>query len=192
MKTSHALALLIPLLAAPQALAQGTEAQRSACMPDVFRLCASAIPNVGTIKACLAREHARLSPACRTVMDEAGAPRQAEAPPPQRRERVTERRTPVPAVRVATPRRAAHAGNRVVARSAPVCACSARVAARPVRHASRYTAAAHRRHAVRRAGGSGSEMAQAMYWMRTLSGLSGGMSDSMGGLPLGSIAGLMP
>lgn len=182
MKTSPALALLIPLLAAPQALAQGTEAQRSACMPDVFRLCASAIPNAGAIKACLAREQDRLSPSCRTVMNEAGATRQAEAPPPQR---MTERRPPAPAARLATSRRPPPAGDRVTARSAPVCACSARGAAR---HASRYAATPHRRHAVRRPGGYGSEMAEAMYWMRTLSGFGG----SLGGLPLGSIAGLMP
>ncbi len=184
MKTSRAVALLLPLLAAPPALAQGTEAQRSACMPDVFRLCASAIPNVGNIKSCLARQHTRLSPACRTVMEESAGPttRQAEAPPP----RVVPRR--VADVEPA-PRRAPV---RVAARSVAPCACSPRVAAA---RTWRRTASAPRR-VYRGRSGHGSEMAQAMYWMRTVSSLGGSMGGSLGGslggLSLGSLAGLMP
>ena len=51
-----------------RALAE-TAAQRLACTPDVWRLCSSDIPNVAAIKACLRQEHAKLSSACRTVMD---------------------------------------------------------------------------------------------------------------------------
>jgi hypothetical protein len=55
---------------APAALAQGTSAQRAACTPDVFRLCASEIPNVDRITACLRRDKARLSQACLAVFNE--------------------------------------------------------------------------------------------------------------------------
>ncbi|MDP4021322.1 hypothetical protein Q8W71_01695 [Methylobacterium sp. NEAU 140] len=64
MKTAALLALA--LLATP-ALAE-TSTQREACTPDVWRLCASDIPNVGAITQCLRRERARLSDACRTAM----------------------------------------------------------------------------------------------------------------------------
>lgn len=46
---------------------QGTAAQRIACTPDVFRLCAQEIPNADRIVACLKQEMAYLSPACRAV-----------------------------------------------------------------------------------------------------------------------------
>jgi hypothetical protein len=59
------------------ALAQGqnydsisTSAQRRACTPDVYRLCAGEIPNVGKITACLRRKRASLSDACRSAMGE--------------------------------------------------------------------------------------------------------------------------
>jgi hypothetical protein len=39
----------------------------SACTPDVFRLCSAQIPSEGKIVACLIRNKARLSPACRKV-----------------------------------------------------------------------------------------------------------------------------
>ncbi|MDG9429121.1 hypothetical protein OLF86_10635, partial [Streptococcus pneumoniae] len=78
---------------------------------------------------------------------------------------------------------------RVAARPAPACACTARLAPR---RAPRYAAAAHRRPTLRRNRGHGSEMAEAMYWMRTLSGLDGAMGESMGGFSLGGLAGLMP
>ncbi|TXN20161.1 MULTISPECIES: hypothetical protein [Methylobacterium] len=54
------------------ALAQTADA-RTACEPDVWRLCASNIPNVGAITACLKSQKANLSPACRMVMDPAAA-----------------------------------------------------------------------------------------------------------------------
>lgn len=52
----------------PAAAERGTAAQRAACTPDVFRLCASEIPNVNGIVACLKREKSQLSRACRLVM----------------------------------------------------------------------------------------------------------------------------
>lgn len=55
------------LLSAP-ALAQGTAAQRSACTPDVMRLCASDIPDPDRITACLRRHQAEVGATCRTVM----------------------------------------------------------------------------------------------------------------------------
>lgn len=47
--------------------ALGTQDQRAACTPDVFRLCSSEIPNVDRIVACLQREKPRLSEGCRAV-----------------------------------------------------------------------------------------------------------------------------
>jgi hypothetical protein len=57
------------ILAGPVAAEErGTATERAACTPDVFRLCMSEIPNVDGIVACLRREKAHLSNACRTVM----------------------------------------------------------------------------------------------------------------------------
>ena len=56
------------MLAATAANAQeGTLAQRTACEPDVFRLCRDFIPDRTAITTCLARNRPRLSPACHTV-----------------------------------------------------------------------------------------------------------------------------
>ena len=49
---------------ATAAFAVGTEEQRRACTPDVFRLCASDIPSVDRIVACMRRQQSQLSPAC--------------------------------------------------------------------------------------------------------------------------------
>ncbi len=73
MKRFAVFALLATVTATP-VLAEATAAQRAACTPDVWRLCASEIPNVGAIKLCLRRERPKLSPACRTVMDEGERP----------------------------------------------------------------------------------------------------------------------
>ena len=59
-------------LFASVAQAQGTPEQRRACSPDVYRLCAGEIPNVRAITACLRRNRASLSDACRTVFEQAG------------------------------------------------------------------------------------------------------------------------
>jgi hypothetical protein len=47
--------------------ALGTNDQRVACAPDVFRLCSSEIPNVDHIVACMNAKKASLSAACKAV-----------------------------------------------------------------------------------------------------------------------------
>jgi hypothetical protein len=60
--------LVLALLATGSASAEpGTAEQRRACTPDVYRLCAGEIPNVRAITACLRRQRASLSEACRAV-----------------------------------------------------------------------------------------------------------------------------
>jgi hypothetical protein len=63
------LGLFLALAAAGSAAAQGTPEQRRACTPDVYRLCAGEIPNVGAIRACLRRQKGNLSPACAAVFE---------------------------------------------------------------------------------------------------------------------------
>ncbi|WP_022722210.1 hypothetical protein [Rhodopseudomonas sp. B29] len=46
---------------------QGTAAQREACTPDAFRLCAQFIPDASRIEGCLRAAGPRLSPACHVV-----------------------------------------------------------------------------------------------------------------------------
>jgi hypothetical protein len=46
-----------------------TAEQRAACTPDVFRLCASEIPNVTRITACMKRQRSKLSPRCAAVFE---------------------------------------------------------------------------------------------------------------------------
>jgi hypothetical protein len=41
--------------------ALGTESERAACTPDVFRLCSSEIPNIDRIIACMNAKRASLS-----------------------------------------------------------------------------------------------------------------------------------
>ncbi len=52
---------------ASQSQYQGTPAQRAACRPDVYRLCAGEIPNVRAITACLRKNSSRLSDGCAAV-----------------------------------------------------------------------------------------------------------------------------
>jgi hypothetical protein len=47
-----------------------TAEQRRACTPDVYRLCASEIPSVRGITACLRRNKANLSDACKAVFEQ--------------------------------------------------------------------------------------------------------------------------
>jgi len=58
------------LFAAGSAFALGTPEQRKACTPDVYRLCAGEIPNAHAITACLRRQKASLSEACRAVFEQ--------------------------------------------------------------------------------------------------------------------------
>ena len=66
-----ALGLSIALFSVDSAFAEpGTPAQRKACTPDVYRLCAGEIPNVRAITSCLRRQKANLSDACRAVFEQ--------------------------------------------------------------------------------------------------------------------------
>jgi hypothetical protein len=66
-----AMGLVLALLATGSASAEpGTAEQRRACTPDVYRLCAGEIPNVRAITACLRRQKASLSEACRAVFQQ--------------------------------------------------------------------------------------------------------------------------
>jgi hypothetical protein len=51
-------------LFATPAVAQGTAEERSACMGDAFRFCASDIPDVPKIESCLDSNKSKLSSAC--------------------------------------------------------------------------------------------------------------------------------
>ena len=60
---------MIGLLVLTQtALAQGTEQEREACTPDVFRLCGAYIPDADRIVACLRGNPDQLSRACYSVL----------------------------------------------------------------------------------------------------------------------------
>ncbi len=63
-------AALIGLFAFIQtpALAQGTDQEREACTPDVFRICSAYIPDADRIVACLRGNPDRLSAACYGVL----------------------------------------------------------------------------------------------------------------------------
>jgi hypothetical protein len=71
-RAAVALSLMLTLFSAGAAFALGTPEQRKACTPDVYRLCAGEIPNVRAITACLRRNKASLSDACRAVFEQAG------------------------------------------------------------------------------------------------------------------------
>jgi len=47
---------------------QASDSDRSACTPDVFRLCSEFIPDVDGILACLKLHRPHLSSACRAVI----------------------------------------------------------------------------------------------------------------------------
>lgn len=69
MNHSTVLLTLSLITSSVPALAEGTATQRAACTGDAFRLCLSEIPNVAGVTACLRRERANISAACRMVMD---------------------------------------------------------------------------------------------------------------------------
>ena len=65
------LGVFLALSASGSAFADlATPEQKRACTPDVYRLCAGEIPNVRAIVACLRRQKASLSDACRAVFDQ--------------------------------------------------------------------------------------------------------------------------
>jgi hypothetical protein len=66
------LAALLSLAAVASAKAfEVTAEQRAACTPDALRLCASEIPDIGRITACMMAKQASLSPRCRAVFQTA-------------------------------------------------------------------------------------------------------------------------
>ena len=68
-----AFGLILALSATSSARAGiATPEQKKACTPDVYRLCAGEIPNVRAITACLRRQKANLSEACRKVFEQRG------------------------------------------------------------------------------------------------------------------------
>ena len=65
------LALALTLFTTASALADlATPEQKRACTPDVYRLCPGEIPNARAITACLRRQKASLSDACRAVFEQ--------------------------------------------------------------------------------------------------------------------------
>jgi hypothetical protein len=62
-----AVAALGLLCAVGLAAAQGTPQQQQACSGDAQRLCGAFIPDAQKTGACLARNRAQLTPACRAV-----------------------------------------------------------------------------------------------------------------------------
>jgi hypothetical protein len=83
------------LAAETSAIAQGTEQQRQACTPDVFRLCGAYIPDADRITACLRASGPQLSRPCYDVFFPAPPPpqyapednyprRRYQRPPPPR------------------------------------------------------------------------------------------------------------
>lgn len=66
-----ALSVLIPIAAAPPALAQGTAEQREACEADAFKFCGNDIPDADRIEACLRAKLRQISPACRAQFRDA-------------------------------------------------------------------------------------------------------------------------
>lgn len=63
------LAVAVTSFATPSFAQNATAEQRAACTPDAFRLCASEIPSVERITACMRKKQANLSAACKAVFD---------------------------------------------------------------------------------------------------------------------------
>ena len=70
-------ALAFSLAGQASAAEPRSQSDEDACRPDVFRLCASEIPDEDDIVACLKADLAQLSPECHAVI----------APPPVRSKR---------------------------------------------------------------------------------------------------------
>ncbi|MCP3464004.1 MULTISPECIES: hypothetical protein [unclassified Bradyrhizobium] len=77
--TFAAIAATATVLHAAPGLAFSSEAQQM-CTSDAMRLCASEIPYISRVTACMVRNKHHVSPGCRAVMDrEAAAARKREA-----------------------------------------------------------------------------------------------------------------
>jgi hypothetical protein len=69
-RPAAALGLCFALFSTGLAVAEpGPSAQRKACTPDAYRLCAGEIPMVRGITDCLRRHKDNLSEACKAVLD---------------------------------------------------------------------------------------------------------------------------
>ena len=71
-RVAVAVGVMLMVFSAGSAFALGTPEQRRACTGDVYRLCAGEIPKVRAITACLRRNKASLSDACRVVFEQSG------------------------------------------------------------------------------------------------------------------------
>jgi hypothetical protein len=67
-----AFAVSVSALSSTSSFAFSAEAQQM-CTGDAFRLCASEIPNIPAITACMVKHKADLSAGCRAVMDREAA-----------------------------------------------------------------------------------------------------------------------
>ena len=67
-----AFAVCVSALSPTSSFAFSAEAQQM-CTGDAFRLCASEIPNIPAITACMVKHKADLSSGCRAVMDREAA-----------------------------------------------------------------------------------------------------------------------
>ena len=63
-----AFAVSVSALSSTSSFAFSAEAQQM-CTGDAFRLCASEIPNIPAITACMVKQRANLSTGCRVVLD---------------------------------------------------------------------------------------------------------------------------
>ena len=63
-----AFAVSVSALSSTSGFAFSAEAQQM-CTSDAFRLCASEIPNIPAITACMVKHRTNLSAGCRAVMD---------------------------------------------------------------------------------------------------------------------------
>ncbi len=66
------------LFAAAPAFSQSNlrAVQQAACEDDAYRLCPDEIPDEARVASCMARQKARLSPACRAMFDGSARRRQ--------------------------------------------------------------------------------------------------------------------
>src|ERR1700730_10803732 len=85
-------ALVFFLAAETSATAQGTEQQRQACTPDVFRLCGAYIPDADRITACLRASGPQLSRPCYEVFFPARENQQQDRPQNLRPQNIDPRR----------------------------------------------------------------------------------------------------
>ena len=62
----------LPLPLPPLPMPQGTPEERAACQPDVQKFCESALPDTLRVLQCLQGNRARISRACREVLERHG------------------------------------------------------------------------------------------------------------------------